>query len=170
MTDTATLSTTENLFRIMAELGEAQQDVALLERLSTAQVRVDRLTGEQATAVAAQDAELAAEATATNEARFANYGVITVADKTPDEHVISTGFAITYTRLTYDMHYRENLPTAHIIEGFLALDDLTFDCLVEKHPEQIPRKIMALAPGDPRAAFERYFAGKRRGYLKGSLA
>lgn len=170
MTDTKTaLSATDSLFRIMKELAEAQKDVAQLERLSTAKERVTRLTAEQANAVIDQDAELAQEAATIEAARFSGFSSIEVLDRDPADSVMHSRFAITYTRDTYDMNYRENLPKAVTVQGFLGLDDLTFDYLVEKQPSKIPSKIMVLAPGNPRAAFERYFQGKRRGYLSGSL-
>jgi hypothetical protein len=41
------------------------------------------------------------------------------------------------------------------------------DCLIERCPDRIPGKIMALAPDKPREAFGRYFAGLRRGCFIG---
>jgi hypothetical protein len=41
------------------------------------------------------------------------------------------------------------------------------DYLIEKCPDRIPAKIMALAPDNPRDAFSRYFAGLKRGCLIG---
>ncbi|MBA3678494.1 MAG: hypothetical protein H0W74_14020 [Sphingosinicella sp.] len=175
MTDTAnpgerTLSAASNLFRVMQELSEAQADVALLERLKGAEARVKRLTAEQQTAVAEQDAAMTAEAEAAEAAKFQGFTDITVKDKRPAEsNVLTSTFQITYTRLTFDMDANASVPMPHTCNGFGELPNLAFDYLVDKYPQRIPAKIMALAPGEPREAFKRYFMGLKRGYLKGSL-
>jgi hypothetical protein len=169
--DTAaqTESAAQNLFRIMAELSEAQADVALLERLKGAQARVTKLTAEQEAAVTTQNKALHAEEKAKESARFVGFQGINVVDKGADKDVLSSTFEITYTRLTWDMDANASRPTPHTVSGFSGLPSLAFQYLLERHPDKIPDKIMRLAPGDPSAAFGRYFDGMRRGYLTGSL-
>lgn len=84
-----------------------------------------------------------------------------------DGMLLSAGFIIRYERLTYNMKAGESLPKQFMCNGFAALPDEAFDYLIEVKPEAIPAEIMALAPGDPRDAFNRYFMAKRRGYLVG---
>jgi hypothetical protein len=55
----------------------------------------------------------------------------------------------------------------HSRGGFGALPPAVLDYLIEKCPERIPAKIMALAPDNPRQAFNRYFMGLKRGCLVG---
>ncbi|VXC99378.1 hypothetical protein [Sphingomonas sp. AX6] len=80
--------------------------------------------------------------------------------------VLSTAFTIHYNRSSYDYRIGMSVPQSHKCNGFAALDDHAFEYLLNVKPEAIPAEILALAPGDPHAAFDVYLAGKRRGYLK----
>lgn len=156
-----------DLARINAELDVARDDLTLLERLKSAQDRVNRLTTEQAKASKELDRALTAEAKASKDARFAMIANVTVAEspETVREHVLRAYWTIRWTKPTWDG--RANRPTEHSIGGFSALPPDVMAYLIEKCPERIPGKIMALAPDNPREAFRRYFQGLKRGCLVG---
>jgi hypothetical protein len=159
---TSRLATAE-LERITVELAEAREDVALLERLKSAVDRVSRLAAEQDKAIKARDKALAAEAKAEEQSRFGGINDLVVTDNTPDEHVLRSGFTITYTKPAWNG--RASVPKAHSVGGFGALHPDVFRYLIERCPERIPAKIMALAPDNPVAAFNRYFVSLKRGYV-----
>lgn len=156
---------TATLARINSELDEARQDVALLERLQSAPDRVKRLTGEQTKALKDRETVLAAEQKARDEARFVGLSDIRVVDATVPEGVLRSNFTITYTRVAYDMDAGQNVPQPVTISGFGGLPDDVFAFLIERYPDRIPGKIMALAPDDPKEAFARYFRGLTRGFI-----
>lgn len=111
---------------------------------------------------------LAAEHETARKQLVATFSDIAVAVSYPsyrEGQVLAAGFTITYERLAFNMAANANLPTRSVCNGFDALPDAAFDYLCEIKPEAIPAEIMALAPGDPQAAFARYFKAKRRGYL-----
>jgi len=156
---------TATLTRINADLAEAQQDLALLERLKAAPDRVKRLTADQARAVKERDAAATAEQKASAEARFKGLSDLRVVDTTPEEGVLRSGFTVSYIRIAYDADTGQNVPQPVTISGFGGLPDNVYALLIERHPDRIPAKIMALAPGDPTTAFARYFRGLSRGFL-----
>jgi len=159
------ISATHVLTRVSVELAAANEDVALLERLKSAPDRAKRLASEHAKALAERKAAIAADDKARTEARFAPFQSIHVADLKPEMSLIAAPFRIKYTRGTYDIYAKSNVPTEHTAESFGQLNKDAFDYLLERHPDRIPARIMALAPGDPHAAFEEYFIGIRRGYM-----
>lgn len=81
-------------------------------------------------------------------------------------NLISTCFRIEYERLTWDMKLNASVTMKHNCQGFMNLDDTAYEYLVTVKPEAIPAAIMALAPGNPQAAFEAYFLGKKRGVFR----
>lgn len=153
------------LARITAELDDARADVALLERLKSATDRVARLTAEHQKATAARAKALAAEAKANDERRFAGISDVSVAvhPKTTGENVVRTNWTITYTSPAWDGRVTRLME--HSVESFGALRPEVLDYIIEKRPDLIPSKIMALAPDSPRDAFRRYFVSVRRGYV-----
>jgi hypothetical protein len=155
---------TAKLERITAELIEARADVAMLERLKSANDRVARLTAEQEKAIKARDKVLAAETKANDERRFASISNVSVTDgKTAAENVVRSTFTITYSKPAFDG--RSTRVREHTCEGFGPLPPEVLDYIIEKRPDLIPAKIMALAPDSPRDAFRRYFVALRRGYV-----
>jgi hypothetical protein len=153
------------LERITVELNEANADLALLERLKSAADRVKRLTAEQDKATKSRDKAVAAEAKAADDARFAGISDVQVTCNTPDEHVVRSSFTINYVRLTWNGYL--TAPMEHSVTGFGCLPPDVLDYLIERRPDRIPAKIMALAPDSPREAFRRYFASLRRGHIIG---
>lgn len=153
------------LFQITADLADANADAAVYARLKAASTRAETLAEAQTKALAEQDAALSAEATAKAAARFANISGIEILDTTPDEHVLGTSFRITYKSGKYDMYGGKSVQIPTTSTGFNSIPSLVLAYLIEVHPEKVPSKIMALAPGNPNAAFEVYFAGLRRGCL-----
>jgi hypothetical protein len=161
------LAAAAELDRINTELKAALDDFALLERLKSATDRVKRLTAEQEKAIKERDKALAAEAKAAEASRFADIREVTVTEhpETVREHVLRANYTIKYVRLTWDG--RTSAPAQRSADGFSALPSDVMDYLIERRPERIPAKIMALAPDRPRDAFNRYFASLRRGHVAG---
>lgn len=161
----------ERLTRVTAELTAAQDDVALLERLSGAQARVKALLLEQETAMEEAEAARAAQQAQREEARFVGLIDVNVVRQddpgTPSASLTRAQFVITYTRLDYDLQAGSNRPTEHSVTGFMAVPDNVFAFLIARQPEKIPPEIMALCPGNPTGAFQRYFLALRRGYVEG---
>jgi hypothetical protein len=150
--------------RIEADLELARSDVALLERLKSATDRVKRLTGEHERATAARTKALSAEAKADEERRYANISNVSVSEgETRNENVVRSQFTIRYSTPTWDG--RASRAREHTSEGFGLLPPDVLDYIIEKRPDLIPAKIMALAPDSPRNAFRRYFVSLRRGYV-----
>ena len=153
---------------LAAELQLAQADVAMLRRLKDAERNAARIAE---TLTAAQDSLTVANADAALAARddaFANFGDISIMSLAPANgkaSVISTGFRITYQRMTYDMNTRQSTMQDHVVSGFHALPSDVFAYLMQVKPHAIPASIMALAPDDPCAAMDAYFMALRRGYL-----
>jgi hypothetical protein len=155
-----------DLARITAELDVAHEDVALLERLKSAQDRVNRLTTDQAKATKERDRALAAEAKAAKASRFAHISDVRITEypETMREHVLRSSWTIHWTSPTWDGF--ASLPKQHSI-GLTACPPDVLDYLIEQHPERIPAKITALAPENPREAFRLYSQGLKRGWLRG---
>jgi hypothetical protein len=152
--------------RISDKLDAAREDVALLERLKSATDRVARLTGEYEKASKALDKAKATDAKADDDRRFGGISNVSVsAGNTANENVVRSTFTITYSRPSFDG--RSTRVREHACVGFGALPPEILDYIIEKRPELIPAKIMALAPDSPRAAFRRYFVSLRRGYIHG---
>ena len=156
-----------NVARISAELDEARQDVAMLEKLKSAQDRLNRLTAEQSKAIAQCDKAIAAEEKAQADSRFVGLRDIRVIETRPGEHVLRAGFTVTYTRMAWDMDAQQSVPRGESVNGFPAVPSNVLAFLIERHPERIPAKIMDLAPGNPGVAFNCYFRALSRGYIAG---
>jgi len=152
-----------DLERIEADLEIALADVALLERLKSAQDRVARLTAEQDKTTKAKDKALTAEAKAHQDRRFAGLQDVSVDDRTPYENVVRSQFVITYSRPSWNG--RSNPLTQHERSSFGSLPPEVLDYIIEKRPDVIPAKIMALAPDSPVDAFRSYFVSTRRGFV-----
>lgn len=82
-------------------------------------------------------------------------------------NLFSTTFTISYTKDTWDLALNATVPKQHSCIGFAALDNTAYEYLMTVKPEAIPAQIMALAPGKPEEAMDKYFTGLRRGYFKG---
>ena len=165
-TNMTTRIASAELERIACELELAREAVALLERLKSAVDRVARLTVEQERAVRARDKALAAEAKAQEQSRFGSISNLTVTDDTPNEHLVRSQFTISYTKPAWNG--RASVPKNHSAAGFGVLPPDVFAYLIERCPERIPAKIMALAPDNPEAAFKRYFVALKRGHVVGA--
>ena len=91
-------------------------------------------------------------------------------DPSAGENLLRRSYSITYTAPEFDMYTMQSYPRAHSKPSFEQLPNDVYDCLIERHPEQIPAAIMDLAPGNPRAALAAYLDARRRGYIKGKAA
>lgn len=155
--------------RLSKELAEAQADAAMYERLTAAAARVAELTPQLAEATAKQEAEEAARAAEEYEAQFEgvrDLRVTVTGDIGPDAGgAVWASYEITFVRPTWESWSGNTVSKKHTYKGFHSLPPEVFRYLLDKVPEQIPAGIMELAPGDPRAAFNRYFSGRKRGHL-----
>lgn len=145
-------------------LNKAREDAALFDRLKSAATtasslwkRVDELTVHLAKAESN-------ETEAAREAIFSQFDGIAVSSER-DAGILGTNWTIAYKRLGFVSHLNASVMQEHVCRGFEALEGHAFRYLLEKHPQQIPEAIKALAPGDINAAFERYFVARQRGYL-----
>lgn len=154
-----------NLLQITADLAEANADAELYERIKAGKARSESLSARLVDALNEQDSTLKEEAKIKAAARFTNISGIDIVDNTPDEHVLGSSFRITYKSGRYDMYAGKTVQIPTTSTGFNSIPTLVLAYLIEVHPEKVPSKIMALAPGNPNAAFEAYFAGLRRGCL-----
>jgi hypothetical protein len=168
MTTTDRVALTATVERLGAELIQARQDVALMQRLKNAEADAKRLAVELRTAQEELVQVNTAEVQAHRAAAYASYKDITVSGGAADASVLDTTFVITVTSLTYNGW--ETVPEILTYSGFRTLPREAVGYLLEVHPEQIPAKIKALAPGDNYEAFDRYFTALRRGYLTTAAA
>lgn len=154
-----------DLHTLTRELEEACQDLALFNRLAGAAGRVEELTVAHGHALAEQARTEAVAASAASAARFVGLSDIQVTRTGPEhENLVRASFKISWTR-TGDDGRGETLSKRVTAQGFRALGPVEFAFLIERHPAQIPAEIIALAPGDPFAAFDAYFSALRRGYI-----
>ena len=153
------------LERITADLSDAQADFDLLERLKSAADRVKRLTAEQQKAAKELTKARTTEAQAAKDSRCAQISDIQVTDspETMRAHVLRAAFPIPWLKPTWDG--RISAPQRHSATGFGACPPDVLDCLIDRCPQRIPAKIMALAPDNPREAFRRYFVSLKRGHI-----
>jgi hypothetical protein len=165
-----------NLAKLMADVQSAsaaleiaQADVALMQRLRTAEADAKRLTAEleiaqHALIEANTDAVLVARSAA-----FANFEDITVTqDDRSGGHILHLGFNIEVTRKAWDGRTTGTETVSY--NSFTALPRDVLAYLIEVHPDRIPAGIMALAPNNAHDAFQEYFMGQRRGYMIGVAA
>lgn len=162
-TDRAALVATVE--RLGAELQQARQDVALFQRLKASEADAKRLALDLRAAQDELTEALTADHQAEQDARFAGFLDITVREHMPfnGSGVLQLAFSITVKREAFNGY--ETVPEVLSFGGFQQLPSDAFGYLIEKHPERIPESIMELAPGDPYAAFDRYFNALRRGFL-----
>jgi hypothetical protein len=162
---------------IRAELTEttkafnaAREDAITFERMKAA--------ADAAAALAAKDSDLRAELLRAEqredqerrEAQYANIRNMRVRTSTGQVHSgspLAAQYVITFERLAYSSSTRRNEWTATEVNGFASLAPDQFGYLVDKAADQIPAGIVALAPGEPRKAFDTYFLGMSRGHLRG---
>ncbi len=154
---------------LTAQLEEARRDADMWQRLKGAEDRAKRLKGEYDKAKAEHDAAEGEKAKAAEEARYAGLRGLTITEvpSATSPNVLSSRFHITYTRDAWDALAHASLPETVSKASFGALDDNIVSWMLARHPEKLPASILALAPGDASEALACYFAGLRRGYLKG---
>lgn len=156
--------------RIAADLDQANQDIALMRRLKTAEADAKRLAVELRTAQEQLADRNAKDIVASREAVFAGFEDIVVRENpaTSDGSLMHVAFEIVVTRREWDGYRNE--PKTQIYSSFLQLPDEAFNYLLEKHPGRIPAKVMALHPDDAWEAFREYFVSLRRGYFTNPIA
>lgn len=150
-------------------LKQARDDVALYERMTKAKAEAARIVRE-ADALTAKLSEVsAAEHKRERDVLFSQFGGIEVAYShgrlhDPDS-VLHAIWTITYKRLRYDPHTRQNVMTEHTANSFQLLPSDVYTYLMEAKADALPSLITDLCPGDPHKAMERYFLACSRGYL-----
>lgn len=157
-----------SLSKLAAQLEEARKDVETYSRLKSAERRVTELTAAHGVQAAADSAEQDGRRIAARDALLAETEYVRVEalhGPTGPDNLLRTAFRITYGKRVLDSRSWDSPVKAHVVQGFQALPAPVMFYLQEKCPEQIPAEIMALAPGDPDLAFQRYFGARRRGYL-----
>ena len=156
-----------DLATLAAAIEAARADLETYNRLRGAEALLAQLEEQQVEAQAAADRKAAQAAKDAEKARFAGLSDIRVEVKPSRfaDNVLSNGYVITWTAPKWDTYSQTSAPGTHTHHGFRGLDTRVFAFLIEKHPEQIPPQIMELAPGDPYAAFDRYFVSMKRGHV-----
>lgn len=166
-TTTDRVALTATVERLGAELTQALEDVALLQRLKSAEDDAKRLAIELRTA---QEELVGANVAALQAERAGSY--LNFRDITISSAGLATGlhtnFVINVTRLVFNG--RDSVPTVVTHTGFLALPSDAFGYLIDMHPELVPSFIKALAPDDLYEAFHRYFLGIKRGFIATAAA
>jgi len=156
---------------IIAQLEKAQADLARLatvtDILPAAVTRIEEIRSEIVTAEGQLAEALADEAMQARAKMLEQFSNISVAVKHAGDTkgILAATFYVTWDKLAYDMAAKENLPKTYKCTGFDALPDDVWDYLLDVKPEAIPAEIMELSPGNPREAFQNYFACKRKGYV-----
>jgi len=171
------MTTTASSAAIAAEIETLRADLRAVKAAIDVMGKPAIAKAAEIEAAIAEDQEryataLADEAEAARTKRLAEFSDISVTVSYPsnaDGNLLRANFTIDYTKLSYDYRLREAVPTRHRCNGFTALADDAYEYLVFMRPEAIPADIMALAPGDPRAAFNEYFTGKRRGLFRPAM-
>ncbi len=113
-------------------------------------------------------AAMADEVLAARKARLAKFSDMTVSYPDDGRGLLKIPFTIRYTKPAYDSVKKATVPKLFKVDGFnnLRLSGDAWDYLMSDRPDAIPPQIMALAPGDPVAAMDRYFIGLKRGSIR----
>lgn len=164
MTNTPSNTVAQEIEAIKNKLAKATAAIHIFGDPAIA--KVDELNKQLAEAKERYASALCDEAIAARTQRLSKFSDIRVETK-PGNNLISTGFVIRYTRVTWDMAINESVPKQHECNGFAALSNDAYEYLLAVKPQAIPAEIMALAPGNPEEAMSVYMAGKARGYFKG---
>jgi hypothetical protein len=168
MTNTNTASLLERVEELTAALVQAQEDVALLGRLTTAKATAKRLSAELTEAQDALSVAMADEVRAKRAALYAGFTDIKIIEGNLAEGLQHRTFQVNYTR--EEWNGTGSLITRSVM-GFEAMPDGAWAYLLDVRPDQIPASILALSPtGDPTEAFNTYFTGMKRGWLSAPVA
>lgn len=149
-------------------IAAARQDADLYARLRNAQKLGADLQAIYDKSVAEQERADAVQGAADLEASYDGITDITVReipDPADPTSVLKMGFSITFIKPAWNMWTKEAPLEPFTAHGFQVLPPAAWNYLVMKRPERIPASIMALAPGDPIAAFAVYSVGRKRGWL-----
>lgn len=159
----------EHVEELTIALRQAQEDAALLDRLSKARAEIKRLSPALEEAQEQLSQAMAAEVSERRAAVYAGYRDIKITETNTNEGILHRVFKITYTR--DEWNGREAVPATYSVQGFGSLPDAAWGYLFNVRPDQIPLSILALSPeGDARDAFNTYFTGMKRGWLNGPVA
>jgi hypothetical protein len=155
----------ERVEDLASALREAQEDAALLERLSQAKAEVKRLAPLLETAQAELSEAMASEVETRRAAAYANIKDIKITEGSTTEGLLSRPFTITYVRNQWDG--RETVQVTNTVAGFGSLPDEAWGYLLNVRPDQVPASILSLSPtGDAWEAFNEYFTSQKRGWVR----
>lgn len=164
MTNANTAALLERVEDLTSALVQAQEDFALLERITKAKAETKRLAVELEAAQEALAEAMAAEVQERREATYAGLKDITITERNTQEGLLGRTFEITYVRDQWDGY--GSTPVEHVVNGFGSLPDEAWGYLLNVRQDQIPLSILALSPtADPWDAFITYFTGLKRGWL-----
>lgn len=167
MTKTTTRPLAElqaDFVRVGALLKQAREDVETLRRLSMAEAQAETLAAELEAIKRQMDRAFADEDKAKEDAFIAGIKDVRITEGDQRDNLIRRTFTVAVTRTGND-GLRDWETTAEKT-GLTSLKPEEYAWLL-RHPERIPASILALAD-DPRTAFQTYFGGKKRGYLRGA--
>ncbi|HBV13478.1 MAG TPA: hypothetical protein DEB60_10195 [Brevundimonas sp.] len=167
MTKTTTRPLAElqaDFVRVGALLKQAREDVETLRRLSMAEAQAETLAAELDAIKRQMDRAFVDEDKAKEDAFIAGIKDVRITEGDQRENLIRRTFTVAITREAFDGD-RTTETTAQRT-GLTSLRPEEYTWLL-RHPERIPASILALAD-DPRTAFQVYFGGKKRGYLRGA--
>lgn len=167
MTKTTTRPLAElqaDFVRVGALLQQAREDVETLRRLSMAEAQAETLAAELDAIKRQIDRALVDEDRAKEDAFIAGIKDVRITEGDQRENLLRRTFTVHVTRTGNDG--QRDWETTAEKTGLTSLKPEEYVWLL-RHPERIPASILALAD-DPRTAFQTYFGGKKRGYLRGA--
>lgn len=150
--------------RIGALLKQAREDVATLRRLSMAEAQAETLAAELDDIKRQMDRAYVDEDRAKEDAFIAGIKDVQITEGDHRDNLIRRTFTVVVTREGNDGYGQRERTSERTGLTSLGADEYAW---LLRHPERIPASILALAD-DPRSAFQTYFGGKKRGYLRGA--
>lgn len=148
-------------------LAAARADLELYKRLMASEALVAQLETTEAEYTRDLEKVVAKEAAEDKRERKAAYRNLTVTTTNGDRGVLGAVYRIAWETPTYDYMTGDSPWTRRTAHSFSTLDDGVYGYMMEFCPDAIPALIMALAPGNPEQAMERYFVGMKRGWVSG---
>lgn len=149
--------------RVGALLQQAREDVETLRRLSTAEAQAETLAAELEAIKAQMERAFVDEDKAKEDAFIAGIKDVRITEGDARENLLRRTFTVQVTRETSDGERARQTTTQRT--GLTSLKPEEYVWLL-RHPDRIPTSVLALAD-EPRAAFQTYFGGMKRGYLRG---
>lgn len=148
-------------------LAAARADLELYRKLLASEALVAQLEATEAEYARDLEKVVAKEAADEKRKRKAAYRNLTITTANADRGVLAASYHISWETPTFDYMSGDSPWARRTADSFSTMDDRVYAYMMEFHPEAIPALIMALAPGNPEQAMERYFVGMKRGWVSG---